>query len=57
MEMSDIIQKKNTLAGINRVTKAEEWINDLEDRKAEISIMELNKEKRMKRNEVSPRDL
>ena len=53
-----VTEMKNILREIsNRITKAEEWINDLEDRKAEISIMELNKEKRMKRNEVSPRDL
>ena len=53
-----ITEMKNILWEIsNRITEAEESIIDLEDRKTEISIMELNKEKRMKINEVSPRDL
>ena len=48
---------KNTLEGTNsRVTEAEEWISDLEDRMVEITTMEQNKEKRMKRNEDSLRD-
>ena len=47
----------NTLEGINsRITEAEEWINDLEDRIVEIIATEQNKEKK-KRNEDSPRDL
>ena len=37
--------------------KAEEWINDLEDRIVEITAVEQNIEKRMKRNEDSLRDL
>ena len=46
----------NTLEGINsRITKAEEWINDLEDRMVEITATEQNIEKRMKRNEDSLR--
>ena len=47
----------NTLEGINRITEAEEWINDLEDRMVEITAAEQNTEKRMKGNEDSLRDL
>ena len=48
----------NTLEGIqSRVTKAEEQINDLEDRMVEITAAQQNIEKRTKRNEDSPRDL
>ena len=47
-----ITEMKNTLQGINsRITEAEERISDLEDRMVEITAMEQNKEKRMKRNE------
>ena len=47
----------NTLEGINcRITEAEEWINDLEDRMVEITATEENIENRMKRNEDSLRD-
>ena len=53
-----ITEKKNTLEGINnRITEAEEWISDLEDKMVEITAVEQNKEKRMKRNENSLRDL
>ena len=49
---------KNTLEGINsRITEAEEWISDLEDRMVEITATEHNKEKGMKRNEDTLRDL
>ena len=49
---------KNTLKGINtKITEAEEWISKLEDRVVEITAMEQNKEKRIKRNEDSLRDL
>ena len=49
---------KNSLQGLNsRVTEAEERISDLEDKILEISTPEQNKEKRMKRNENSLRDL
>ena len=49
---------KNTLEGINsRITEAEERISDLEDRMVEFTAMEQKKEKRMKRNEDSLRDL
>ena len=47
---------KNTLGGSNRrITEAEEWISDLEERMVEITTMEQKKEKRMKRNEDSLR--
>ena len=53
-----ITELKNTLEGINsRITETEEWISDLEDRMVEITAAEQNKEKRMKRNEDSLRDL
>ena len=53
-----ITEMKSTLEGINsRITEAEEWISDLEDRMAEYTTVEQNKEKRMKRNEGSLRDL
>ena len=47
-EMNNTItEKKNTLEGINsRITEAEEWISDLEDRMVEITATEQNKEKR-----------
>ena len=48
----------NTLEGVNnRITEAEEWINDLEDGMVEITAAEQNIEKRMKRNEDGLRDL
>ena len=51
-------EMKNTLEGINsRISEAEEQISDLEDRRVEFTAMEQNKEKRMKRNEDSLRDL
>ena len=58
-EMNNTItEMKNTLEGINsRITEAEEWISDLEDRMVEFTVMEQNKEKRMKRNEDSLREL
>ena len=55
---STITEMKNTLEGINsRITEAEEWISDLEDRMVEFTAAEQNKEKTMKRNENSLRDL
>ena len=52
-----ITEMKSTLEGINsRITEAEEWISDLEDRMVEINAAEQNKEKRMKRNEGRLRD-
>ena len=53
-----ITEMKTTLEGINsKITEAEERINDLEDRMVEFTAVEQNKEKRMKRNEDSLRDL
>ena len=49
---------KNTLEGINsRISEAEEWISELEDKMVEITAEEQNKVKRMKRTEDSLRDL
>ena len=49
---------KTTLEGINsRITEAEERISDLEDGTVEFTAAEQTKEKRMKRNEDSLRDL
>ena len=49
---------KNTLEGINsRITEAEEWISDLQDKTVEITTSEQNKEKIMKIIEESLRDL
>ena len=48
----------NTLDGIHgRITEAGEWINDLEDRRVEITATEQNIENTMKRNEDSLQDL
>ena len=47
----------NTPEGISsRITEAEEWISDMEDRMV-ITVTEQHIEKRMKRNEDSLRDL
>ena len=55
---STINEIKNSLKGINsRITEAEEWISDLEDKLVEIVAAEQNKEKRMKRIEDRLRDL
>ena len=49
---------KNSLEGIsNRITDAEEWISDLEDKIVEITTTVQNKEKRLKIIEDSLRDL
>ena len=51
-------EMKNTLEGINsRINETEERISELEDRVVKITAKEQNKEKRMKRNEDSLRDL
>ena len=58
MMKNTINEIKNTLEGINsRITEAEERVSELEDRMVEITAMEQNKEKRMKRNKDSLRDL
>ena len=58
-EMNNTItEMKTTLQGINsRITEAEEWISDLEDRMVDFTAVEKKKEKRMKKNEDSLRDL
>ena len=58
MMNNTITEIKNSLEGINsRITEAEEWISELEDKMVEITAREQNKEKRMKRIEDSLRDL
>ena len=53
-----ITKMKNTLEEINsRITEAEERVSDLEDRMVEFTAVEQNKEKRIKGNEDSVRDL
>ena len=58
MMKNTINEIKNTLEEINsRITEAEQRISDLEDRMVEFTAVEQNKQKRMKRNEDSLRDL
>ena len=53
-----ITEIKNTLEEINsRLNDTEEWISELEDRVVEITEADQKKEKRIKRNEDSLRDL
>ena len=53
-----VTEMKTTLEGINnRITEAEERVSDLEDRMVEFTSVEQNKQKRIKRNEDSLRDL
>ena len=53
-----ITEMKTTLEGINsRITEAKERISDLENRMVEFTAAEQNKEKIMRRNEDSLRDL
>ena len=53
---STITEITKTLKGTNsRLSETEEWINDLEDTMIEMIEAEQNKEKRIKRNEDSPR--
>ena len=53
-----ITEIKNTLEGTNsKITEAEEWISELEDRMVEITAEEQNKRKGMKRIEESLKDL
>jgi len=57
-EINTITEIKNTLEGINsRISEAEEWSSELEDKMMEITSEEQNKVKRMKRTEDSLRDL
>ena len=52
-------QMNNTVEGIrSRITEAEEWISDLEDRVVEISAVEQNNNNnKMKRNVNKLRDI
>ena len=51
MMNTTINEIKNSLEGNNsRITEAEEWISDLEDKIVDITTAEQNKETRMKRN-------
>ena len=53
-----ITEMKNTLEGINsKITEAEERISEQQYRMVAIITTELNKEKRMKKNEDSLRDM
>ena len=53
-----ITEIKNILEGLNsRISEAEEWISELDDKIVEITSEEQNKVKRMKRTEDSLRDL
>ena len=55
---NSINEIKNSLQGINsRISEAEEWISDQENKIVEITTAEQNKEKRMKRIEDSLRNL
>ena len=58
-EMNNTItEMKNTVEGINsRITETEEQVSALEDRMVEFTATEQNKEKIMKRNKDSLRDL
>ena len=52
MMNNTINEIENSLEGINsRITEAEEWISDLEEKTVEITTTEQDKEKRMKRIE------
>ena len=58
MMNNTINEIKNSVEGINsRITEADEWISDLEDKIVEITTIEQNKEKRRKTIEDRLRDL
>ena len=58
MMNNTINEIKNSLEGINsRISEAEKWKSDLEDKIVEMTTTEQNKEKRMKIIEKSLRDL
>ena len=52
-----ITEIKNILEGTNRITEAEGWISEIENRMVEITAEEQNKGKGMKRIEDNLRDL
>ena len=56
--MNTVSEMKNTLKGIRgTLDKSEEWISDLEDKIAENTKSEQQKEKRIFKNKVSLMDL
>ena len=58
MTKNTITEIKNTVERFNsRITEAEQWISEVEDRMVEITAEELNKEQRIKRIKDSLRDL
>ena len=58
MQRHTMIEVKNDLEWIkSRISEAEEWISELEDKMVEITSSERNKVKRMKRAEEILRDL
>ena len=58
MTKNTITEIKNTVERFNsRITEAEQWISEVEDRMLEITAEELNKEQRIKRIKDSLRDL
>ena len=58
MTKNTITEIKNTVERFNsRITEAEQWISEVEDRMVEITAEDQNKGKRMKRIEDSLRDL
>ena len=55
---STVIGITNILEGTsNKITEVEKWISEMEARMVEITEAQQSKEKRMKRNEDSLRDL
>ena len=57
-ETTQLTEIKNTPEGINsRISEAEEWISELQDKMVEITSEDQNKVKRMKRTEDGLRDL
>ena len=58
LQNNAVTEIKNTMEGTNsRITKAEDRISEVQDRKVEINEAERKKEKRIKRNEDNLRDL
>ena len=58
MTKNTITEIKNNVERFNsRITEAEQWISEVEDRMVEITAEELNKEQRIKRIKDSLRDL
>ena len=52
------LKNRDTLEGINsRITEAEEWTNDMENRMVDITATEPNIEKKRNRNGRQPKSL